>query len=211
MYASSKYHILVAQASNLDYVVRKNPFYMWLNRHGWFNPSPSKSVPFVMKRQQERRRLLAEKKMDGDAEEQTLTDKFIHAAETHPDVMGNSEVLAMGLSIIAAGSDTTAISLSTVFYYLLKNPECYRKLMEEVDATFPAKAAQNVTYSTMSFVKARRLPYLSACIKEAFRSPSSYTLVPRACSPSFGLHDLRRAHSRRYHRWSQRLGSPPQY
>ena len=44
--------------------------------------------------------------MDVDAEEQTLTDKFIHAAETHPDVMGNREVLAMGLSIIALSFTT---------------------------------------------------------------------------------------------------------
>jgi hypothetical protein len=40
MYATSKYHILVAQASGLDYVIRKNPVYMWLNRHGC-NGSPS--------------------------------------------------------------------------------------------------------------------------------------------------------------------------
>jgi cytochrome P450 len=115
MYAASKYHTLVGQASNLDYVVRKNSVYMWLNRHGWFNISLSKSVPFAMKRQQEHRQLLAEKKTDSDAEEQTLTDKFFHAAETHPDIMSNNEVLAMGLSIIAAGSDTTAIALSAVF------------------------------------------------------------------------------------------------
>jgi|SRR5277367_4431999 len=106
MYANSEYHILVAQASNLDYVVRKNPVCMWVNRYGWFNSSPSKSVLFAMKRRQERRQLLAEKKMDVDAEEQTLTDKFIYAAETHPDVMGNSEVLAMGLSIIALSFTT---------------------------------------------------------------------------------------------------------
>jgi cytochrome P450 len=185
-YANSKYHILIAQASNLDYVVRKNPVYMWLNRYGWFNPLPSKSVPFATKRQQERRQLLAEKKMDGDVEEQTLTDRFIHAAETHPDVMGNSEVLAMRLSIIATGLDTTAIGLSAVFYYLLKNPECYRKLMGEVDATFLAKAAQNVTYSTMSFAEAQRLPYLNACIKEAFRLHPATRWFPERVVPALG-------------------------
>jgi cytochrome P450 len=186
MYAASKYHILVAQAPSIDYAVRKNPLYMWVNRHGWFNPSPSKSVPFAMKRQQERRQLLAEKKMDGDTEEQTLTDKFIHAAETHPDIMGNNEVLAMGLSIIAAGSDTTAISLSAVFYYLLKNPECYRKLMEEVDATFSAKAVQNVTYSLISFAEAQRLPYLNACIKETFRLHPATRWFPERVVPASG-------------------------
>lgn len=139
-----------------------------------------------MKRQQERRQLLAEKKIDGDAEEQTLADKFIHAAETHPDIMGNNEVLAMGLSIIAAGSDTTAISLGAVFYYLLKNPECYRKLVEEVDATFSAKAAQNVTYSTISFTEAQRLPYLNACIKEAFRLHPATRWFPERVVPASG-------------------------
>jgi cytochrome P450 len=111
---------------------------MWLNRHGWFNPPPSKSVPFAMERQQERRQLLAEKKIDGTSEAQTLTDKFTQTAEAHPDIMGYNEVLAMGLSIIAAGSDTTAIERSAVFYYLLKNPDCYRKLTEEIDAAFSA-------------------------------------------------------------------------
>lgn len=110
MYANGIHHILFSQVPALDLVSSKNPIYMWLNRHGWFNPPPSKSVRFVMKCQQERRQLLAEKKINGDSEEQTLTDKFIRAAEDHPDVMGNNEVFAMGLSIIAAGSDTTAIS-----------------------------------------------------------------------------------------------------
>ena len=186
MYANSIHHILFGQVPDLDLVFRKNPIRMWLNRHGWFNPLPSKSVPFAMKRQQERRQLLAEKKIEGDSEEQTLTDKFIHAAEAHPDVMGNTEVLAMGLSIIAAGSDTTAISLSAVFYYLLKNPECCRKLTEEVDAAFCAKSAQHATFYTISFTEAQGLPYLSACIKEAFRLHPATRWFPERVVPASG-------------------------
>jgi cytochrome P450 len=185
-YASSKYHILFAQVPDLEFIFRRNPIYMWLNRHGWFNPPPSKSVPFAMKRQQERRHLLAEKKINGDSEEQTLTDKFIHAAEAHPEVMGNNEVLAMGLSIIVAGSDTTAIELSAIFYYLLKNPDCYSKLAEEIDAAFSAKPEQNRSYSGISFAEAQRLPYLGACIKEAFRLHPATRWFPERVIPARG-------------------------
>jgi cytochrome P450 len=99
----------------------------------------------------------------------------------------------MGLSIIAAGSDTTATSLGAVFYYVLKNPECYRKLMEEVDATFPAKAAQNATYSTMSCAEARRLPHLNACIKEAFRLHPATRWFPKHVVPA-SSHTIYREH-----------------
>jgi cytochrome P450 len=186
MYASLKYHILFAQVPVLDLLYRRNPIYMWLNRHGWFNPPPSKSVPFAMKRQQERRQLLAEKKVDGTSEAQTLTDKFIQAAEAHPDIMGNNEVLAMGLSIIAAGSDTTAIELSAVFYYLLKNPDCYRKLTEEVDAAFSVNPTPNTTYPSISFAEAQRLPYLGGCIKEAFRLHPATRWFPERVVPDQG-------------------------
>jgi cytochrome P450 len=186
VYETSKYHILVSQAPVLDLVYRKNPIRMWLNRHGWFNPPSSKLVPFAMKRQQERRQLLAEKKIDGDSVAQTLTDKFLYAAEAHPDVMGSNEILAMGLSIIVAGSDTTAISLSALFYYLLKNPLCYRRLTEEVDEAFSGKRAQPTTYPSISFAEAQRLPYLSACIKEAFRLHPATRWFPERVVPAQG-------------------------
>ena len=186
MYTLVRKTIIMAQVPDLDLVFRKNPVRMWLNRHGWFNPPPSKSVTFAVERQQARRQLLAERKVGGDSGEQTLTDKFIHAAEAHPDVMGDNEVLAMGLSIIAAGSDTTAISLSAVFYYLLKNPDCYRKLTEEIDAAFSAKPAQNPPPSSISFADAQRLPYLSACIKEAFRLHPASRWFPERVVPAQG-------------------------
>ena len=186
MYDNSKHHILFSQAPILDLIYHKNPILMWLNRHGWFNRLPPKAVPFALTRQQERRQLLAEKKVAGDSAEQTLTDKFIHASEAHPDVVGDAAVLGMGLSIIAAGSDTTAISLSALFYYLLKNPECYRKLTEEVDLAYTEKLAQRSTYSSISFAEAQRLPYLTACIKEAFRLHPATRFFPERVVPAQG-------------------------
>lgn len=68
---------------------------------------------------------------------------------------------------IAAGSDTTAISLSAIFYYLLKNPEKFQRLEEEVNTVMLGLGrswGEPVTYR-----ESQQMVYLQACIKEALR------------------------------------------
>ena len=48
-----------------------------------------------------------------------------------------ANVCAEGVLAIVAGADTTATTLTSVFYFLLRNPEAYRRLQEEIDTTFP--------------------------------------------------------------------------
>ncbi len=72
--------------------------------------------------------------------------------------------------MIFAGSETTAISLSAVFYFLLQNPPAYQKLMAELN-----EAAQNGTIigrdnHKVSWAEAQKLPYLDAVIQESFRT-----------------------------------------
>ena len=38
---------------------------------------------------------------------------------------------------IVAGSDTTATTLANVFFYLMSNPEAYKRLQAEVDKYYP--------------------------------------------------------------------------
>lgn len=64
-----------------------------------------------------------------------------------------------------AGSDTTAISLRAIFYFLIKNPSCYKKQMDEIEQADKAGLlSQHVTYE-----ESQRLPYLQAVMKEALR------------------------------------------
>ena len=46
-------------------------------------------------------------------------------------------VLSDGGLAIVAGSGTTASTISTVFFSLLRNPEMYKRLREEVDKFYP--------------------------------------------------------------------------
>ena len=81
-------------------------------------------------------------------------------------------VLSMATSNIFAGSDTTAISTRSTIYHLLKNPECKRKLVEEIDNLY--KEGRLGIPVTME--QSKQMPYLQACMYEGLR-----------CHPAVGM------------------------
>ncbi|QIW97248.1 hypothetical protein AMS68_002766 [Peltaster fructicola] len=177
----SKRSMLIGQAIWLELFGRRNPAYLWLQRQGYFRESDVPlSVKFATTHQAERRRLRAQGKKDNDSGLATLTDKFLSSSAAHPEVVGDDEVLAMGLSIVAAGSDTTGISLSALFYHLMQNPDRQRKLIAEVDAALPTRQ------TTLTFAQAQKLPYLTACIKETFRLHPATRYAPERVTPPHG-------------------------
>ena len=62
----------------------------------------------------------------------------------------------------------SAITLTALFYYLLKNPECYSRLQREVDENFPAFGVKALE-DPVDYTKAQKLLYLHACLQETFR------------------------------------------
>lgn len=72
-----------------------------------------------------------------------------------------------------AGSDTTAIALTNVLYYLLKNTSTLAKLREEV------ASALSDEDGTVPYAKVKNLPYLKACSDESLRisPPVSFGLL----------------------------------
>lgn len=98
-----------------------------------------------------------------------LLTMFLRAKDARPDVMTDQRVLTMATSMAFAGSETTAISLSAVFYYLLKTPSCLEKLNAELDAAVESETVEDRPSKLISWAESQKLPYLDACIKEAFR------------------------------------------
>ena len=84
------------------------------------------------------------------------------------------------LCVSGAGSDTTAISLRAMLYYMLKNPSTMRKLQHEI-AEMEAKGqiSDPVTYA-----QSCKMPYLQAVMKEAMRySPPLLVQLPCEFTP----------------------------
>ncbi|SNX85455.1 related to Benzoate 4-monooxygenase [Melanopsichium pennsylvanicum] len=86
------------------------------------------------------------------------------------------QVLFLASSVMSAGSDTTATSLTIFFGYLLDNPRCYAKLRREIN---DAVGCGNLR-TPVKYAKGSQLAYLQACIKEALRlSPPISMDLPR--------------------------------
>ena len=91
---------------------------------------------------------------------------FLKAKEEHPGLVDDRQVTSYSVTNVFAGSDTTAISLRSAFYYLLKNPAMLRKLVAEIDT---AVGDRNCVREPITFAESRTLPYLQAVLKEAMR------------------------------------------
>ncbi|KAL4790363.1 cytochrome P450 [Aspergillus venezuelensis] len=104
-----------------------------------------------------------------------LLHKMFKVQETKGD-FGIREIQSESVVAILAGSDTTAIAIRAVAYYLMKTPEAYKKLMVEIDeADGDGRLNQKIQYN-----EAIKLPYLVACIKEGMRMhPSVGLTMPR--------------------------------
>ena len=103
------------------------------------------------------------------ASQPDLLSKFIQAKADRPEFMTDSLVMTMAVSMAFAGSETTAISLSSVFYYLLKNPKCMEVLIKELDDRGREGYFKDEKHGLVTWTESQGLPYLDACIKEAFR------------------------------------------
>ncbi|UKZ50320.1 hypothetical protein TrVGV298_004578 [Trichoderma virens] len=73
------------------------------------------------------------------------------------------EIEAEVATLLDAGSDTTAISLTHAMYFLLRTPVALSRLREEL------RVALDDSQEVSKYAKVKNLPYLHACINESLR------------------------------------------
>lgn len=96
---------------------------------------------------------------------ETFLSKFLAKHYENPDAFTTYHTFVGCITNMAAGSDTTGISLSAILYHLLKNPGCIVTLRAEIDDfTSRGELSENPT-----FKQGQAMPYLQAVIKEALR------------------------------------------
>ena len=175
----------------LDYLFWRNPVLLWLSKRGWYDAT-SPTVPFAVRHLGSRLKAAGggndsiETKWEG---REDLLAKFLNAKRDNPGLINDRTVLGLSLSMVNAGGDTTAITLSALFYHLLKFPRCLDKLLEELDGKTPAERLPSDDPSFKRIIgwrEAQQLPYLEACVKETFRIHPSLSLFLERKVPASG-------------------------
>ncbi|KAI2621967.1 cytochrome P450 [Hypomontagnella submonticulosa] len=169
----------IGQIPWLDRVFLKNPIYLKLSQWGFIDAT-FPVARFARARMAERlgpnltgdpSKPLLPVSTEGKAEVKSpdLLSKFFAARDARPDFMNDTLVQTMAVSMAFAGSETTAISLASVFYYLLRNPPALARLRKELDDAALSGAFSDYETGLVTWTESQKLPYLDACIKEAFR------------------------------------------
>ena len=103
-------------------------------------------------------------------------DKVIKSSKMKAEVT-EIDILANSFVFFVAGFETTATTLSNLFYCLAVHPECQQKLLEEVQKYGP----------DFGYEKISKMPYLEACIAETLRLYSPITAVSRMAAEEYTI------------------------
>ncbi|KAH6670072.1 cytochrome P450 [Halenospora varia] len=137
--------------------------------HGYVNN-------YTLKQIDNRQKLLKDPRNSEREGPPDIMTKVLLAHEDNPKKMTRTDLVTICTSNIGAGSDTTAITLSSIFYHLMKFPNTYNRLRDEIDNA----AKEGRISDPLTFKEAQELPYLQAVIKEALRiHPATGLPMPR--------------------------------
>lgn len=156
--------------------------------HQWLYPRLPKTgghayvFNYTLKQIDDRQKAFKDPKNSGREGPPDIMTKILLAHEENPEKVTKMDLITMCQSNIGAGSDTTAITLSGIFYNLMKHPLSYHRLQEEIDIA----AREGRISDPVKFSEAQKLPYLQAVIKEALRIHSATGLPMQRTVPADG-------------------------
>ncbi|KAF2797965.1 benzoate 4-monooxygenase cytochrome P450 [Melanomma pulvis-pyrius CBS 109.77] len=181
----------IVKTMRFVYTISKSPILgliPWLRPRGLsriFNSIRSKEIilydNFIASSVKER--LQREEKSKASPSSSTREDMFHFLCNAEdPDTglpaFSDQDINAEAHLLLVAGSDSTSVTMSGLFFYLAHYPRVHAKLTEEVTSTF-STSDDIAPGSKLSSCK-----YLRACIDEAMRiSPAGLSELPREVLP----------------------------
>lgn len=106
-----------------------------------------------------------------------LLQTFLEARTEDGSPLDMEYIRAEVLLVLLAGADTTGTAFQALIKYLLANPECYRRMMCEIDEADSQKKLSAIPqYNEV----VEHMPYYVSCVKESMRlCPSAPNIFPR--------------------------------
>ncbi|NWI92707.1 CP3AT protein, partial [Pitta sordida] len=116
--------------------------------------------------------------------ESQSSDDGSKSAEANLDkTLSDEEILAQSLIFVFAGYETTSSTLSYVAYNLATHPDVQQRLLDEVEAHLPNKAAP--TYSAIT-----QMEYLDMVVNECIRLYPAGGRIERVCKKTVELNGV---------------------
>ena len=111
---------------------------------------------------------------DDHATDQYERDSKIHGFEKHTTKLNDDYIIATAMILLQVGYDSTALTMSNAVYELTLNPECQRRLQEELSD------ANINDYSVL-----QNLPYLDAVLHETLRVHPIIPNLAKICTREY--------------------------
>ncbi|RMD41173.1 hypothetical protein DV735_g3942, partial [Chaetothyriales sp. CBS 134920] len=122
--------------------------------------------------------------LSADVEGRDMLSRWAYVKSSDPNKMTTRDVIVHLSTNVFAGSDTTAIALRAIVYFLCRNPAAEGKLVAEIDAADQrGELSKPVAYKEANTL----LPYTLAVIKEAMRLHPSVGLLMERHVPAGGV------------------------
>ncbi|KAF7715240.1 Uncharacterized protein PECH_008736 [Penicillium ucsense] len=112
-----------------------------------------------------------------------MMQRWLDTRAAYPDRLSERDVFAAAVANIGAGAETVSTAAQTVLYNLLRNPHLLKRARQEIDEA----QSRGELSSLIQYNEASQLPFLQACLKEAYRThPGVAHNLPRI-SPKGGI------------------------
>uniref|UniRef100_A0A061S1E3 Leukotriene-B4 20-monooxygenase n=1 Tax=Tetraselmis sp. GSL018 TaxID=582737 RepID=A0A061S1E3_9CHLO len=120
-----------------------------------------------------------------DPEDRDLISYCLRAMEEDSGIMNDKQIRNELHTLLFAGSDTTANTLSWTFHLLSHRPEMMARCLQEADALRDHDGELSPALLN------ERLPYLTACVKETLRMYPPAPMLSRVCTKDTVLEGTR--------------------
>ncbi|BCS26042.1 cytochrome P450 [Aspergillus puulaauensis] len=94
-----------------------------------------------------------------------MVQRWLDVRATHPERMKEEDIFGAAVANIGAGAETVSSTAQAVIYNLLRRPDLMKRAQAEIDAA----VARGELSPLVQYSEAAKLPFLQACLKEAYR------------------------------------------
>lgn len=121
--------------------------------------------------------------LNADEGGRDMLSRWAHVKSSDPDKISTRDIVVHLTGNVFTGSDTTAIALRAIIYFLCRHPSAMKRAVQEIDkADRQGDLSQPISYKETK----SSLPYIGAVVKESMRLHPSVGLLMERLTPPQG-------------------------